>query len=217
MNGSHPCLGVPLQLGTLPPAMVTEGIGLSMMVRSPEQPVADPVDKPFASILPLLMSFPTGIESKEKTDPKPSHYLVEKGLPTLLMKTVEKAWNGEHVDMEKFLPAPRSLHLGEQDKAASSLQESLEGALNQFQAIQQQKGHRQVMDIATWVRCFTLYTAVMAKKSVEMVPCMVAHLHTVLRLHQKASHKLAWLEYDIQFCMEIAASDKWSWTGGDPW
>ena len=40
---------------------------------------------------------------------------------------------------------------------------------------------------------------------------MVAHLH------QKASYQLAWLEYDVQFRMEIAASPDRSWSCGDPW
>ena len=59
--------------------------------------------------------------------------------------------------------------------------------------------------------------AVLSKKSPEMVPSMVAHLHTVLRLQQRASSQLAWLEYDIQFRMEMAASPDRVWTSGDPW
>jgi hypothetical protein len=39
---------------------------------------------------------------------KPSRYLVAKGLPTLAMKLMEKIWNLEYVDMEEFLPTPRS-------------------------------------------------------------------------------------------------------------
>ena len=156
------------------------------------------------------MSLPTGEESKEKTDPKPSWYLTAKGLPTLPMKTIVRVWSGEYIDMEEFLPAPHSLRLVAQGKPASTLQESLVGALNQFHTTQGQKGQHRVMDLMTWVRCFTLYVAVMAKKSAEMILCMVAHLHTVLRLHQKASHKLAWLEYNIQVRMEIAASEDWS-------
>ena len=55
-----------------------------------------------------------------------------------------------------------------------------------------------------------MYMAVLSK----MVPSMVAHLHTVRRLYQRA---LAWLEYDIQFRMELAASADRAWTSGDPW
>ena len=46
---------------------------------------------------------------------------------------------------------------------------------------------------------------------------MVVHLHTVLRLHQRASYQLALLEYDVQFRMELAASTDRSWSSGDPW
>ena len=214
---SQPCLGAPLSLGTLPPASAMEEIGLATMASAPEEPQTEPANNPFASILPLLMSLPSATEPKDKADPKPSRYLVAKGLPTLLMKTVEKAWRLEYMDMEEFLPTPRSLRLAEQGKSATSLQESLVGALNQFQATQLQKGQHRVLDIMTWIRCFSLYVAVMAKKFPEMIPSMVAHLHTVLRLHQKASHKSAWLEYDIQFRMEMAASEDRSWTCGDPW
>ena len=143
INVLQSCLGTPRPLGALPPASVTEGLGLPTMIRSPEEPGTDPRNNPFSSILPLLMSLPTGGESKDKTDPKPSHYLTAKGLPTLPMRTVEKVWSGEYIDMEEFLPAPRSLRLAEQGKAASTLQESLVGALNQFQAAQGQRAqHR---------------------------------------------------------------------------
>ena len=172
---------------------------------------------PFASIIPLLASLPGPSEPRDKAESKPSRYLVAKGLPTLPMKLVEKAWNLEYVDMEEFLPAPRSLRLAEQGKPSSSLQESLVGAFSQFQALQQHKSQKRVTDLTTWTRCFSLYMAVMSKKSAEPIPNMVAHLHTVHRLQQKASSQLAWLEYDIQFRMELAASADRAWTCGDPW
>ena len=133
------------------------------------------------------------------------------------MKLAEKAWNLEFIEMEEFLPAPQSLRLAEQGKPALSLQDSLVGALNQFQAIQSQKSQRCVQAISTWIRCFTLYIAVMAKKKTDMIPCMVAHLHTVLKLQQKAPESMSWLEYDIQFRMEMAAREGREWTSGDPW
>ena len=133
------------------------------------------------------------------------------------MKLVERVWNLEYVDMEEFLPAPCSLRIAEQGRSSASLQESLVGAFSQFQALQQYKAQRRVTDIITWTRCFSLYMAVLPKKAAEMVPSMIAHLHTVLRLQQKASSQLAWLEYDIQFWMELAVSADRAWTCGDPW
>ena len=59
--------------------------------------------------------------------------------------------------------------------------------------------------------------AMLSKRAAEMVPSMVAHLHTVLRLHQRGPQQLAWLEYDIQFRMKMAASADRAWTCGDPW
>ena len=53
-----------------------------------------------------------------------------------------------------------------------------------------------------------------AKKKGEMVPCMVSHLHTVLKLFQKAPGSMAWLEYDTQFRMEMAASEVRTWIHG---
>lgn len=171
-----------------------------------------------STILPLLSALPLQAEPLEKTEAKPARFLVAKGLPTLPTKLVEKAWALQYIDMEEFLPAPRSIRMAEQAKLTPTLQESLVGAFSQFQALQQQQRHqRRVLDVFTWTRCFTLYLAVMAKKRIEMVPSMVAHLHTVLKLHQKAPKTSAWLEYDIQFRMEMAAREEQEWSAGDPW
>jgi len=43
------------------------------------------------------------------------------------------------------------------------------------------------------------------------------HGHMVLRLHQRAAQHLAWLEYDTQLQMELAASEDRGWKEGDPW
>ena len=171
----------------------------------------------FSTLIPWLSSFSTTNGKKDSTDQKVSRYLVAKGLPTLPMRVVERIWNLEFVEMEDMLPSPRTLRLAEQEPSARSLQDSLVGALSQFQAIQQHKAQRRVTDITTWVKCFSLYMAVLAKKEPAMVPSMVAHMHTVLRLHQRATQHLAWLEYDIQFRMELAASADKGWKEGDPW
>ena len=67
----------------------------------------------FASIIPFLSGLP-GTSTSQDNDAKPVRFLVVKGLPTLPMKLVEKAWNMEFLEMEDFLPAPRSLRIAEQ-------------------------------------------------------------------------------------------------------
>ena len=120
------------------------------------------------------------------------------------------------MEMEEFLPAPRSLRLSEREKADPSLQESLVGAMNEFQATLYQKAQQKVQDILTRTKCFT-YLAVVAKGKVEMVPCMVMHLHTVFKLYLKAPQSSAWLEYDFQFRTEAAAAEDGVWSCGDSW
>ena len=158
------------------------------------------------------------VDTSLDTDTKPSWFLVATGLPTLPMKVVEKAWRLEFMDMLDFLPTPQALRLAElSGHSQGSLQGSLVGALNEFQAMQRQQRRalRQMLDIYTWTRCFTLYMAVVSKKVVDMIPQMVAHLHTVLKLNRK--NTLAWREYDVQFRMEMAAKEDRMWTSGDPW
>ena len=201
----------------MPSAEVLRGLGLGSSEVPGQQQIPEEQQNPFAPLIPWLTSLSTSGSQSEKSEPKPTRYLVAKGLPTLPTKLVEKIWNLEYVEMEEFLPAPRSLRIAEQSNPSHSLQDSLVGALSQFQALQKQKSQCRVMDVTTWVRCFTLYMAVLSAKAPEMVPSMVAHLHTVLRLQQRASHHLAWLEYDIQFRMELAASADRAWTSGDPW
>ena len=126
----------------------------------------------------------SGSPQPDMADPKPVRYLVEKELPTIPTELAEKVWNQEYVEMEEFLPAPRSLRLAERGGHPLDFQDSLLGALNRFQVQQQHHSHRQVTDILTWVRCFSLYMAVLTKKGATMVPSMVAHMHTVMHLHQ---------------------------------
>ena len=51
------------------------------------------VNTAFASIFPLPISWPTASQPKDKAHPKPSRYLVAKGLPTLPAKTEKKVWS----------------------------------------------------------------------------------------------------------------------------
>ena len=91
-------------LGVLPPPVVTRSIKLPVMPEIVKKSGVDQVYNPFASILPVLMSLPTSAETKNGLMTGPTHYLIAKGLLTIQMKTVEKAWNLEYTEMEDFLP-----------------------------------------------------------------------------------------------------------------
>ena len=211
-----PSLGTSRPLGSSPPLDAIRSLGLPA---AEEQPPSSPESgagdlTPFAAILPLLASLRVGWRREDGGEA--CEIPGSQGATNTPPETggEAKVWRLEYVDMEEFLPVPRSLRLAEQGKP-SSLQDSLVGAFDQFQALQQHRSQRRVMDIMTWVRCFALFMAVLSQRSPEMVLDMVAHLHTVLRLQQKATSQLAWLEYDIQFRMELASSTDRSWTCGD--
>ena len=104
------------QLGALPPLDKVGSLELPEMGEtSGQQSTAGEGGRlnPFASIIPLLASLPGPSEAGDKAEAKPVRYLVEKGLPTLPTKLVERVWSLEYVEMEEFLPAPRSLRIAE--------------------------------------------------------------------------------------------------------
>ena len=145
-----------------------------------------------AAIIPLIKSVPAGTRKKGELKPSRYMYLMAKVLPTLPVKLVEKVWSKEFVHIEEFLPTPCSLHLANQARTSSSLQESLVGAFSQFHTLQHQsKSHRPGMSVLTWTKCFSLYIAVMLRKHSEMIPSMVAHMHTVMKLNQKVPKSMS--------------------------
>ena len=75
---------------------------------------------------------------------------------------------------------------------------------------------RRVADITSWIRCFTLYVAVMAKQKPDLVAPMLAHLHTVIKVEQSVGG-LAWLQYDWKTRKELCAAGSLAWGKQDPW
>ena len=199
-----------VQLGVIPFGEIVKGLGLPVLAEKGDQlteEMSRAAQSNLTAILPLLTALSQTGEKNDKGETKPTRYLLAKGLPILSSKLVERAWSSDYVDMEEFLPALRLLHVVEQEKS-TTLQDSLVGALSQFQAIQQQQQTQHSgMDILAWTKCFTLYLTVVAKKWPEMIPSMVAHLHTVLKLSQKVARSRAWYEYNVHFRMEMAASE----------
>ena len=107
--------------------------------------------------------------------------------------------------MEDFLPSNRTIQALESLEGASSLP----GSLPQQQVCR-------VLDILTWIRCFTLYIAVMSQKMPELVPPMTAHLHTVMKLEQSVGD-MSWFQYDWKARREMCAAGASTWGRCDPW
>ena len=98
-----------------------------------------------------------------------AHFLPAPGLPTVSNKLAQKIWDLEFVEMEEFLPSNRTIQAMENPV---SLQEGIVGALQQLQ-----QPNKRVLDIFTWICCFSLYISVMAAKRHELVAPMISHAH----------------------------------------
>ena len=72
------------------------------------------------------------------------------------------------------------------------------------------------MDILTWIRCFSLYIAVMAAKRHNLVAPMTSHIHTVMWL-QATYGGMSWIQYDWRSHREMNAEGVESWQKWDPW
>ncbi len=72
-----------------------------------------------------------------------------------------------------------------------------------------------IKDISTWVQCFAIYVAAMAKQHAELVPEMLAYMLAVMRA-QKEFEEPAWRLYDIAFREKAASTGNRRWSQLDP-
>ena len=68
-----------------------------------------------------------------------------------------------------------------------------------------------IRDVLTWVQCFNIYIAVVAKKHPDMVPEMLAYMLIVLRA-QREYEEPAWRLYDGAFWDKAAATGNRKWS-----
>ena len=133
-------------------------------------------------------------------------YLAASGLPTIPNKLAQRIWELEFIEMEEFLPTNKAIQALE---LAGTTEGEVRGVFHQ---LQQQA--RRVTDLITWVRCFTLYIAVMSQKRPELVAPMTAHLHMVIKLHGRGG--LDWFHYDWKARRETCAMGPAEWGRCDP-
>ena len=118
------------------------------------------------------------------------------GLPTIPRKLATRIWELDLIEIDELLPSNRAIQAlegsGSQEAGTSS---SVGPAPSQ---------NRRTTDVMAWVRCFNLYTAVMAQRRPELIGPMAAHLHTVLTIHNAGG--LAWYQYDWRTRRESCAT-----------
>ena len=74
---------------------------------------------------------------------------------------------------------------------------------------------RPIKGIYTWILCFTIYMAAMAKHDPGSIPEMLAYMLTIMKA-QKEFKEPAWRLYDVAYREEAAATGNKKWSQIDP-
>ena len=96
----------------------------------------------------------------------------------------------EYVDFNELPPAKGK---------GRSVSQAFEGQLVVVQAADLMQTRKTIPDLATWVQCFGLLTAVVAKQMPEQVPDLMAYLAIVTKASQKYKWP-SWLIYEHSHC-----------------
>lgn len=128
---------------------------------------------------------------------------IGEGLPPVPPKLAEKIRKWEFVDMAELLPEFWSLPPAIKSEGQPITQPSLP------------RRSRKVTDLASWVQCFATYVGVLAGSSPEAVPELMAYLIQIVRVNQDFGG-LAWVNYDLAFRRQAAATGNRSWSKINP-
>ena len=184
-------------IGVLPSSQQLEKAGIQV-----ENPVIGMENQPFVEDQPVVDN--SGVLPAKASEGRPQLFLAASGLPTVPQKLAQRIWELDFVEMEGFLPSNRTVQALE-----------ISGLAREGTVFQVPQACR-VADITSWIRCFTLYVAVMAKQKPDLVASMLAHLHTVIKVEQSVGG-LAWLQYDWRTRKELCAAASLAWGKQNPW
>lgn len=132
---------------------------------------------------------------------------VGEGLPTIPKRLHDKIIGWEFVDLAELKPAgPLDSLNPEPDPQKFVILPGLEVA---------RAKKKQVHDIHTWIQCYAIYVAVMAKTHPEAVPDMLAYMLVIMRAQQEYEEP-AWRLYDEAFRDKAASTGNKKWALIDP-
>ena len=184
-------------IGVLPSSQQLEKAGIQV-----ENPMIETENQPFVEDQPVVIN--SGVPSAKTSEGRPQLFLAASGLPTVPLKLAQRIWELDFVEMEEFLPSNRTVQALE-----------ISGLAREGTVFQVPQAHR-VADMTSWIWCFTLYVAVMAKQKPDLVALMLAHLHTVIKV-ELSDGGLTWLQYDWKTRKELCAAGSLAWGKQDPW
>ena len=138
--------------------------------------------------------------------PPPSLVPTGQGLAAVSKKLVNKIIANEYIDFNELPPAKGK---------GRSISQAFEGQLVVVQAADLMQARKTIPDLATWVQCFGLVTAVVARQTPERVPELMAYLAIITKASQKYKWP-SWVIYDQNFRMDAAGNPAQVWSKVDP-
>ena len=128
-----------------------------------------------------------------------SQHMVGHGLPPVSKKLADRILAGEFVDLAELPPA----------KGKVRPLQSPEGGVLFISAHDLLQQKRLIPDLATWVQCFSLYTAIICSQSPGRITDLLGYMCQIVR----ASHRFkwpSWVIYDQNFRQEAAERNQTS-------
>ena len=131
------------------------------------------------------------------------------GLPTIPRKLYDRMVQWEFIDL--MISEVRPVNPLESLKQEQETQNYIIGP--GFKVAKSK--HRQIEDISTWLQCFAVYTAVLAKRHPDIIDDMMAYMITIMQA-QIEFEDPAWTTYDEAYRDKAATTGNRKWSEIDP-
>ena len=183
-------------LGTMPPVSALAGIPQIEGVQE-EGPRGPPTSEAIShgpSVTSMLANL-LPLANSSLQQPSEGVYMGD-GIPPVPAKLAARIRKGEFVEMGELLP---EFWAGPKDEESD------------FRRELKTRRSRKVVDIHTWVQCFSSYVATRAPQAPHLIPELMAYLATIVRVSQDYAG-LAWVRYDAAFRRQATLTKNMRWS-----
>ena len=127
------------------------------------------------------------------------------GVPALKRSLVDLILAGKFADLGELPPARGY------GKTPAALTSDVEGKIVLLQAADYVRSKKHIPDLATWMQCFAIYSAVLLTKYPERAQSLLMYSAVIARLSKKFRW-LSWIIYGQYFRQEAADTGKTDWS-----
>lgn len=113
--------------------------------------------------------------------------------PPIPGRLAQRIWRGEFIEMEELLPENAARYASEENPSKAK-----------------EKNNTKIVSPLAWVECFQAFTAVVACKSPERVPDLLAYSTLIVHAARQFEGD-AWLIYDRNYRQQAAAMQLTKW------